>query len=100
MFPLSNKPICTVTVLAVLIRETPTGGVLADELVGRRFLRPALMAILCMTSEIERLVYWGGEFLGKAFLICCLRNREVFRYVAAVLCGGGAECYRHFSEVV
>jgi hypothetical protein len=53
-----------------------------------------------MTSEIERLLYWGGEFLGKAFLICCLCNREVFRYVVAVLCGGGAECYRHFSEVV
>jgi hypothetical protein len=32
--------------LAVLIRETPAGGVLADELVGRRFWRPALMAIL------------------------------------------------------
>jgi hypothetical protein len=34
------------TPLAVLIRETPAGGVLADELVGRRFWRPALMAIL------------------------------------------------------
>jgi hypothetical protein len=32
--------------LTVLIRETPAGGVLADELVGRRFWRPALMAIL------------------------------------------------------
>jgi hypothetical protein len=53
-----------------------------------------------MTSEIERLLYWGGEFLGKAFLIYCLRKREVFRYVVAVLCGGGAECYRHFSEVL
>ena len=58
------------------------------------------MAIFYVTSEIERLLYWGARSLWtRLSSSAVLRNKESVLCVVSVLGGGGAECHRHFPEV-